>query len=221
MKIAFYQMRPFDEQAYIEQFSREFGIDYVTIPGAPCPENLDKAAGCDAVSQNPCEILPEYVEAWARIGRKVPALPQHRLRSYPAGDCQKAGHAGSPQPLPAGRCGQLRHHADADVYPQDEPDHVACRRPGLHAARQDGQGFVQLHGRRHRHRQNRPHCHCPFAGLWLQNFGLRPVPERRGGPNGRVCPAGRVVRPAATSSPCTPMPPPRTTTSSMPSRWPR
>ena len=45
MKIAFYQMRPFDEQAYIEQFSREFGIDYVTIPGAPCPENLDKAAG--------------------------------------------------------------------------------------------------------------------------------------------------------------------------------
>ena len=68
MKIAFYQMRPFDEQAYIEQFSREFGIDYVTIPGAPCPENLDKAAGCDAVSQNPCEILPEYVEAWARMG---------------------------------------------------------------------------------------------------------------------------------------------------------
>lgn len=70
MKIAFYQMRPFDEQAYIEQFSREFGIDYVTIPGAPCPENLDKAAGCDAVSQNPCEILPEYVEAWARMGVK-------------------------------------------------------------------------------------------------------------------------------------------------------
>ena len=70
MKIAFYQMRPFDEQAYIEQFSREFGIDYVTIPGAPCPENLDKAAGCDAVSQNPCEILPEYVETWARMGVK-------------------------------------------------------------------------------------------------------------------------------------------------------
>ena len=70
MKIAFYQTRPFDEQAYIEQFSREFGIDYVTIPGAPCPENLDKAAGCDAVSQNPCEILPEYVEAWARMGVK-------------------------------------------------------------------------------------------------------------------------------------------------------
>ena len=32
--------------------------------------NLDKAAGCDAVSQNPCEILPEYVEAWARMGVK-------------------------------------------------------------------------------------------------------------------------------------------------------
>ena len=70
MKIAFYQMRPFDEQAYIEQFSKEFGIDYVMIPGAPCPENLDKAAGCDAVSQNPCEILPEYVEAWAQMGVK-------------------------------------------------------------------------------------------------------------------------------------------------------
>ena len=70
MKIAFYQMRPFDEQAYIEQFSKEFGIDYVMIPGAPCPENLDKAAGCDAVSQNPCEILPAYVEAWAKMGVK-------------------------------------------------------------------------------------------------------------------------------------------------------
>ena len=71
MKIAFYQMRPFDEQAYIEQFSREFGIDYVTIPGAPCPENLDKAAGCDAVSQNPCEIPPPRITRcparWARI----------------------------------------------------------------------------------------------------------------------------------------------------------
>ena len=42
----------------------------MTIPGAPCPENLDKAAGCEAVSQNPCEILPEYVEAWARMGVK-------------------------------------------------------------------------------------------------------------------------------------------------------
>lgn len=70
MKIAFYQMRPFDEQAYIEQFSKEFGIDYVLIPGVPCPENLDKAAGCDAVSQNPCEILPEYLEAWAKMGVK-------------------------------------------------------------------------------------------------------------------------------------------------------
>ena len=78
MKIAFYQMRPFDEQAYIEQFSREFGIDYVTIPGAPCPENLDKAAGCDAVSQNPCEILPEYVEAWARMAASATIISRWR-----------------------------------------------------------------------------------------------------------------------------------------------
>ena len=93
MKIAFYQMRPFDEQAYIEQFSKEFGIDYVMIPGAPCPENLDKAAGCDAVSQNPCEILPAYVEAWAKMGVKyllcrrqgrLP-LPGRRCRCGPAG----------------------------------------------------------------------------------------------------------------------------------------
>ena len=59
MKIAFYQMRPFDEQAYIEQFSREFGIDYVTIPGAPCPENLDKAAGCVTPSARiPAKFCP-------------------------------------------------------------------------------------------------------------------------------------------------------------------
>lgn len=117
MKIAFYQMRPFDEQAYIEQFSREFGIDYVTIPGAPCPENLDKAAGCDAVSQNPCEILPEYVEAWARMGVKYLLCRSIGYDHIPLETAKKLGHAGSPQPLPAGRCGQLRHHADADVYP--------------------------------------------------------------------------------------------------------
>ena len=66
MKIAFYQMRPFDEQAYIEQFSREFGIDYVTIPGAPCPENLDKAAGCDAPPRHSRWLLARlaYCQIW-------------------------------------------------------------------------------------------------------------------------------------------------------------
>ena len=36
----------------------------------PTPENLHLAEGCDAVSTNPCEIRPEYLEAWAGMGVK-------------------------------------------------------------------------------------------------------------------------------------------------------
>ncbi len=70
MKIMFYTLRSFDEQQYCEQYKTRYGIDYIGTPEAPNPENLHLARGCDAVSTNPCDVLPEYLEAWAKMGVK-------------------------------------------------------------------------------------------------------------------------------------------------------
>ena len=68
MKILFYTMRPFDELDYCEQFKKQYGFDYAWTSEPPRPENLHLAQGCDAVSTNPCEIRPEYLEEFARLG---------------------------------------------------------------------------------------------------------------------------------------------------------
>ena len=70
MKIMFYALRPFDEQAYCEPYSKQYGIDYAYTAEIPTPDNLELAKGCDAVSTNPCLITPEYLEAWAAMGVK-------------------------------------------------------------------------------------------------------------------------------------------------------
>ena len=68
MKIFFYTLRPFDELDYCERFKQQYGIDYAWTTEAPNPGNLHLADGCDAVSTNPCEIRPEYLETFARGG---------------------------------------------------------------------------------------------------------------------------------------------------------
>ncbi|MCO7110594.1 hypothetical protein NIA69_17690 [Gemmiger formicilis] len=70
MKIMFYALRPFDEQQYCEPYKARYGIDYTGTPDVPRPDNLHLAEGCDAVSTNPCEIRPEYLQAWAEMGVK-------------------------------------------------------------------------------------------------------------------------------------------------------
>ena len=70
MKIMFYALRPFDELQYCEPNKLRYGIDYAGTTETPNPENLQLAEGCDAVSTNPCEIRPEYLEAWAKMGVK-------------------------------------------------------------------------------------------------------------------------------------------------------
>ena len=68
MKICFYALRPFDELGYCEEFSKKYGIDYVWTTDPPRPDNLALAMGCDAVSTNPCEVTPAYLEAFAKGG---------------------------------------------------------------------------------------------------------------------------------------------------------
>ena len=40
MKIMFYALRPFDEQAYCEPYSKQYGIDYAYTAEGPTPYNL-------------------------------------------------------------------------------------------------------------------------------------------------------------------------------------
>ena len=68
MKIFFYALRPFDELEYCARFAKQYGADYAWTAEAPNPGNLRLAAGCDAVSTNPCEITPDYLRAWADMG---------------------------------------------------------------------------------------------------------------------------------------------------------
>lgn len=70
MKILFYALRPFDEAAYCAPYSKQYGIDYAFTDCDPAPDNLCLAAGCDAVSTNPCLVTPEYVAQWAALGVK-------------------------------------------------------------------------------------------------------------------------------------------------------
>ncbi|MFR2612227.1 MAG: hypothetical protein ACLTGG_01730 [Subdoligranulum sp.] len=73
MKIMFYALRPFDEQAYCEPCNKQYGIDYAYRRGPHADNrNLPKAA---MPSHQPRLIAPEYLEAWAAMGSN-PALPQ-------------------------------------------------------------------------------------------------------------------------------------------------
>lgn len=70
MKIMFYFLRPFDELAYCERFSKEYGIDFAWTPDYPTPENAALAAGCDAVCTTPCDMSAPMVERFAALGVK-------------------------------------------------------------------------------------------------------------------------------------------------------
>lgn len=70
MKIAFYAMREFDELPMCEQFSKEYGIDFVWTKEPPTKENLSLAKDCIAISCTPCLMTEEYVETLHSYGVK-------------------------------------------------------------------------------------------------------------------------------------------------------
>ena len=83
MKIMFYALRPFDEQQYCEPYKARYGIDYTGTPDVPRPDNLHLAEGCDAVSTNPCEIRPEYLQTWAKWASNIcPAAASAMIISH-------------------------------------------------------------------------------------------------------------------------------------------
>lgn len=68
MKVAFFALRDFDELAFAEKFSKQYGIDFVWTSEYPNKDNLKLADGCDGVSFTPCEITEEYVKRFHDYG---------------------------------------------------------------------------------------------------------------------------------------------------------
>lgn len=70
MKVVVYNLRPFDEKEWFERYSRELGIELVTCPDAPNPENAVLAQGCSCVDIITSPINRELMAAFASYGVK-------------------------------------------------------------------------------------------------------------------------------------------------------
>ena len=70
MKIFFYYMRTFDELAYAEEFSKEYGIGLGWSEEYPDEQNYVLAEGYDAVSATPCDMSAPMLERFASVGVK-------------------------------------------------------------------------------------------------------------------------------------------------------
>ncbi len=68
MKIMFYFLRPFDELAYCEKFSSEFGIAFDHCDDYPDESNIRLARGCEAVSVTPCDLGAKVLDRFHEVG---------------------------------------------------------------------------------------------------------------------------------------------------------
>lgn len=91
MKIFFYALRPFDELQFCQEYSKQYGIEFGYTPEYPTPENVQLAAGCDAVSTTPCDMGAAMLERFAALGVKYIAC---RSIGYDHVDLEKARELG-------------------------------------------------------------------------------------------------------------------------------
>ena len=209
MKIFFYTLRPWDERPCAERLAAATGIEFDGCEAYPDLENAALAAGCDAVLDDPLRYGPGHGPAVPRARGEIPLLPLHRLRPRGPADRPRAGDAGVQRGLSAPRGGKLCHHADDDEPAPCGPHPQAGRGAGLLFAGQDRPRPVRLHGGRHRHRAHRPHgcCStCPASGASCWPTTFTPTRRPRSTPGMSI---STPCAPRATSSPCTPTPPPR------------
>lgn len=68
MKVAVYNLRPFDEKEWFEAYSSQLGLTLVTCPDAPCPENAELARGCTCVDIITSPINRELMAAFSSMG---------------------------------------------------------------------------------------------------------------------------------------------------------
>ncbi|MBQ7841418.1 MAG: lactate dehydrogenase [Lachnospiraceae bacterium] len=70
MKVAVYNLRPFDEKEWFEQYSKELGLQLVTCSDAPDLSNAELTKGCTCVDIITSPINRELMEAFAKNGVK-------------------------------------------------------------------------------------------------------------------------------------------------------
>ncbi len=68
MKVAVYNMRPFDEKEWFEVYSAQLGLTLVTCPDAPDLENVKLAEGCPCVDIITSPIDRKLMSAFASCG---------------------------------------------------------------------------------------------------------------------------------------------------------
>lgn len=100
MKIAFYALRDFDELAFVQKFSQEYGIGYVWTAAYPDESNLDLAAGCDAISATPCRMTDEMLETWHGYGVRSILTRSIGFDHVPLAKARKLGMTVSNTPYP-------------------------------------------------------------------------------------------------------------------------
>lgn len=70
MKVAVYNLRPFDEKEWFEKYSKELGLELVTCPDAPNPENAALTKGCLCVDIITSPVNRELMELFSQNGVK-------------------------------------------------------------------------------------------------------------------------------------------------------
>ena len=60
MKIFFYALREYDEQKYVEKFSKQYAFEYGFTSDYPSMENVQLAKGYDAISIIQILCIPIY-----------------------------------------------------------------------------------------------------------------------------------------------------------------
>ena len=131
MKIFFYALREYDEQKYVEKFSKQYAFEYGFTSDYPSMENVQLAKGYDAISIITNPMYPDILDAFHNVGVKYIST---RSIGYEHIDIEHAHSIGmriahvkySPN-------SQLRDYAHSHGMPQYAVDYEKGGLPGLFA----------------------------------------------------------------------------------------
>lgn len=70
MKIFFYALREYDEQKYVEKFSKQYAFEYGFTSDYPSMDNVQLAKGYEAISIITNPMYPDILDAFHNVGVK-------------------------------------------------------------------------------------------------------------------------------------------------------